>query len=214
MRPKREQLVQALTGHLQAHHRFLLAEHLKHLSELVEAIARLSAEIAERLHPYEELLKRLETIPGVKRRLAEIILAEIGPDMQRFPSAQHLASWARMCPGNHESGGKGLSGKTRKGSQWLRTALVEAAHAASPGKDSYLSTQYHRLAFRRGKKRAAVALAHTLLIIVYPLLAQKVDYQDLGGIYFDELDRGQKEKRLVHQLEKLGFEVVLTPAQA
>jgi transposase len=214
MRSKREQLVQALTGHLQAHHRFLLAEHLKHLSELQEAIARLSAEIAERLQPYEELLKRLETIPGVKRRLAEIILAEIGPDMQRFPSAEHLASWVGMCPGNHESGGKRLSGKTRKGSQWLRTALVEAAHAASHCKDCYLSAQYHRLAFRRGKKRAAVALAHTLLIIVYHLLAHQEEYQELGGTYFDELEHEKKEKRLVRQLEKLGFEVALTPVSA
>ncbi len=211
MRAKREQLVQALTGHLQAHHRFLLAEHLKHLSELQEAIARLSAEIAERLQPYEELLTRLETIPGVKRRLAEVILAEIGTEMRRFPTAQHLASWAGMCPGNHESGGKRLSGKTRKGSQWLRTALVEAAHAASHCKDSYLSAQYHRLAFRRGKKRAAVALAHTLLIIIYHMLAQEEEYQELGGTYFDELDREKKEQRLVRQLERLGFEVALTP---
>lgn len=214
MRPKREQLVQALTGHLQAHHRFLLAEHLKHISELQDAIDRLSAEIAERLQPYEEPLQRLEAIPGIKRRLAEIILAEIGPDMGRFPSAQHLASWAGMCPGNHESGGKRLSGKTRKGSQWLRTALVEAAHAASHTKNSSLSAQYHRLVFRRGKKRAAVALAHTLLIIVYHLLAQKEEYQDLGGTYFDKLDREQKEKRLVRQLEKLGFEVALTPTSS
>lgn len=211
MRPKRDQLMQALTGHLQAHHRFLLAEHLRHLSELQDSIVRMSAEIAERLQPYEELLQRLETIPGIKRRLAEIILAEIGPDMSRFPSAQHLASWAGMCPGNHESGGKRLSGKTRKGSQWLRTALVEAAHAASHCKNSYLSAHYHRLAFRRGKKRAAVALAHTLLIIVYHLLVHEEDYQELGGAYFDELDREQKEKRLVRQLEKLGFEVALTP---
>jgi transposase len=212
MRPKREQLVHALTGHLQAHHRFLLAEHLKHLSQLDEAIIRLGCEIAERLRPYEDLLVRLETIPGIKRRLAEIILAEIGPDMQRFPSAQHLASWAGMCPGHHQSGGKRLSGKTRKGSQWLRTALVEAAHAASHCKNSYLSAQYHRLAFRRGKKRAAVALAHTLLIIVYHLLAQEEHYQDLGGTYFDELEREKKEQRLVRQLEQLGFEVSLTPA--
>jgi transposase len=189
-----------------------LAEHLKHLSQLQEAIARLSTQIAERLRPYEQLLVRLETIPGVKRRLAEIILAEIGPDMQRFPSAQHVASWAGLCPGNQESGGKRLSGKTRKGSQWLRTALVEAAHAASHGKDSYLSAQYHRLAFRRGKKRAAVALAQTLLIIVYHLLAKAEKYQDLGGTYFETLDQEKKEQRLVRQLEKLGFEVSLTPA--
>jgi transposase len=213
MRSKQELLVQALTGHLQAHHRFLLAEHLKHLAELQDGIARLSAEIAERLHSYEKLLARLETIPGIKRRLAEVILAEIGTDMRRFPSAQHLASWAGMCPGNHESGGKRLSGKTRKGSQWLRTALVEAAHAASHCKDSYLSAQYHRLVFRRGKKRAAVALAHTLLIIVYHVLAHEEEYQELGGTYFDELDRDKKEKSLVRQLERLGFEVALTPAQ-
>ncbi len=214
MRSKQEQLVQALTGHLQAHHRFLLAEHLKHISELQDAIARLSTEIAERLQPYEELLKRLETIPGVKRRLAEVILAEIGTDMRRFPSAQHLASWAGMCPGNHESAGKRLSGKTRKGSQWLRTALVEAAHAASHCKDSYLSAHYHRITLRRGKKRAAVALAHTLLIIVYHLLAQEEEYRELGGTYFDEFDREKKERQLVRQLEKLGFEVTLTPTSA
>jgi len=136
MRSKREQLVQALTGHLQAHHRFLLAEHLKHLSELQDGIARLSTEIAERLRPYEELLARLETIPGVKRRLAEIILAEIGPDMRRFPSAQHLASWAGMCPGNHESGGKRLSGKTRKGNRWVRMALV---HTSGPTSATMIS---------------------------------------------------------------------------
>ncbi len=110
-----------------------------------------------------------------------------------------------------KAGGKRLSGKTRKGSQWLRTVLVEAAHAASHCKDSYLSAHYHRLAFRRGKKRAAIALAHTFLIIVYHLLAQKEGYQELGGSYFDELDREKKEQRLVRQLEKLGFEVALTP---
>jgi transposase len=154
----------------------------------------------------------LETIPGIKRRLAEVILAEIGSDMRRFPSAQHLASWAGMCPGNHESGGKRLSGKTRKGSQWLRTALVEAAHAASHCKECYLSAHYHRLAFRRGTKRAAVALAHTLLIIVYHMLSHEEDSQELGGTSFDGLDRDKKEKSLVRQLQRLGFEVALTPA--
>ena len=212
LRSKQAQLVQALTGHLQRHHRFLLAEHLKHIADLQAAVTRLSAEITEHLRPYEELLLRLETIPGIKRRLAEIILAEIGTDMRRFPSAQHLASWAGMCPGNHESAGKRLSGKTRKGSQWLRTALVEAAHAASRRKDCYLSAQYHRLAMRRGTKRAAVAVAHTLLTIVYQLLAHEEEYQELGGTYLDHLDQERQEKRLVRQLEKLGFAVVLTPA--
>jgi transposase len=210
MRSKREQLAQALTGHLQPHHRFLIAEHLAHIDSLEEGIDRLSAAIAERFQPYEKILVRLETIPGIKRRLAEIILAEIGPDMSRFPSAQHLASWAGMCPGNHESAGKRLSGKTRKGSQWLRTALVEAAHAASHCKACYLSAHYHHIAAHRGKKRAAVALGHTLLVIIYHMIAEEKEYEELGGGYLDQLDRQGKEKRLVRQLEKLGFEVSLT----
>ncbi len=156
-------------------------EHLAHIDSLEEAINRLSAEIAQRLGPYEKILLRLETIPGIKRRLAEIILAEIGPEMSRFPSAQHLASWAGMCPGNHESAGKRLSGKTRKGSQWLRTALVEAAHAASHCKECYLSAHYHHIAVRRGKKRAAVALGHTLLVIIYHVSAENKEYEELGG---------------------------------
>lgn len=122
-------------------------------------------------------------------------------------------AFAGMCPGNHESAGKRLSGKTRKGSQWLRTALVEAAHAASHCKECYLSAQYHHIAFRRGKKRAAVALGHTLLIIIYHMIAEQKEYEELGGDYLDQLDRQGKEKRLVRQLEKLGFEVSLTPTE-
>lgn len=211
MRAKRGQLAQALTGHLQPHHGFLIAEHLSHIDGLEEAIDRLSAEIAERLRPYEAILLRLQTIPGIKRRLAEVIPAEIGPDMSRFPSAQRLASWAGMCPGNCESAGKRLSGKTRKGSQWLRTALIEAAHAALHAKGSYLSTHYHHMAAHRGKKRAAVALGHTLLVIIYHMLSEEKAYEELGGDSLDHVDRQGKEKRLVRQLEKLGFEVSLHP---
>ena len=211
MRSKREQLVLALTGHLQPHHCVLISEHLIHIDSLDQAMTRLSSEIAERLAPYEDILLRLETIPGMKRRLAETILAEIGPDMTYFPNAAHLASWAGMCPGNRESAGKRLSGKTRKGSQWLRTSLVEAAHAASHCKECYLSEQYHHIAFRRGKKRAAVALGHTLLIIIYHIIADEKEYEELGGNYLDRLDRQGKEKRLIRQLEKLGLQVSVTP---
>jgi hypothetical protein len=161
--------------------------------------------------PYAHQIQRLSTIPGIKRRLAEVILAEIGPDMSRFPDARHLASWAGMCPGNNESGGKRLSGKTRKGSPWLRSALVEAAHAAIHAKDSYLSAQYQRLVVRREGKKATIAVGHTLLVVIYHILSEDEDYEELGGNYFDEWDRQAVQKRLVRRLEKLGYEVKLEP---
>jgi transposase len=212
MRAKRDQLKQALQGQFKPHHHLLISEQLAHIDALDEEIAHLSAQIAERLRPFEEQLKRLETIPGIKRRLAEVILAEIGPDMGRFPDAKHLASWAGMCPGNSISAGKRLSGRTRKGSPWLRTALVEAAHAAIHAKDCYLAAQYHRLVVRRGGKKATIALGHTLLVIIYHVLADEKDYQELGENYFDAWDRQAVQKRLVRRLEKLGYEVTLTPS--
>jgi transposase len=149
------------------------------------------------------------SIPGISQRAAEGILAEIGIDMSRFPTPGHLASWAGMCPGNRESAGKRLSGRTTKGSPWLRQLLVEAAHAAAHTKQTYLSAQYHRLAGRRGKKKAIIAVGHSILVIIYHLLDQRVSYKELGGNFFDERDRQATQKRLVRRLEQLGYHVEL-----
>ncbi len=209
LREKREQLEQALTGVVRAHHRLLLTELLGHIDYLDKAIARVSEAIAARLQDDEESLALLDSIPGVSRRTAEILLAEVGADLQRFPTAKHLASWAGMCPGNHESAGKRLSGRTRKGSPWLRQALVEAAHGAARSKRTYVGAQYRRIAARRGKKRAAVAVGHTILVMAYYVLTRREPYRELGPNYFDEHDRRRVERRLVHRLEQLGYSVDL-----
>jgi transposase len=211
LRTKRDQLKEALEGRVTAHHSFLLTEHLSTLEYLDEAIARVSGEIDQRLTADQEAIALLDTIPGVGQRAAEILLAEIGSDMSRFPSAKHLASWAGMCPGNHESGGKRLSGKTRKGNRWLRQILVEIAHVASKTKNTYLAAQYRRIAARRGKKRALIAVGHTILIIVYMILTRRQPYQDLGAAYFDQREQHRVERRLVQRLERLGYKVSLQP---
>ena len=146
------------------------------------------------------------------RRVAEVIVTEVGVDVSRFPTAGHLASWAGLCPGQHESAGKRHSGRTRHGNASLRTALVEAAQAASHTKATYLAAQVHRLAARRGRKKAAIAVAHSILVIAYHLLARGTTYQDLGVHYFDERDRRAVERRAVRRLEGLGFKVILEPA--
>jgi transposase len=211
LRTKRDQLKEALEGRVTAHHSFLLTEHLSTLEYLDEAIERVSGEIDPRLTADHEAIALLDTIPGVGQRAAEILLAEIGSDMSRFPSAKHLASWAGMCPGNHESGGKRLSGKTRKGNRWLRQSLVEIAHVASKTKNTYLAAQYRRIAARRGKKRALIAVGHTILIIVYMILTRRQPYQDLGAAYFDQREQHRVERRLVQRLERLGYKVSLQP---
>ena len=211
LRAKRPQLERALVGTPGLHQHFLLACQLAHIDFLDETVEQVSTEIAERLRPCADALARLDGIPGVGQATAEVLLAEIGADMRRFPSAGHLAAWAGMCPGNYESAGKRQKGKTRKGSKWLRTALLEAARAAARKKESYLAAQYHRLVPRLGKKKAAVAVGHSILRIVYYLLQRETTYQELGGAYFDERHRDRVERRLVRGLEKLGFEVTLTP---
>ena len=211
LRTKRDVLARALAGRFTAHHAFLLTEHLGHLDYLEEAMERLSAEIAQRLQPEEEAIALLDTVPGIGRRAAEILLAELGTDLARFPDAKHLASWAGLCPGNAESAGRRLSGRTRKGNRWLRQVLVESAHVAAKTKATYLAARYRRIAARRGKKRALVAVAHTILVMVYHILTRRVPYQELGAAYFDELDRQRVEQRLVRRLERLGYAVTLQP---
>jgi transposase len=209
LKEKRLQLMEALSGRLQPHQSFLIAEHLAQIDYLEGAIERLSGEIEERLRPFEQQIAWLDTIPGVNRRTAEVLWAETGGDMSRFASARHLASWAGMCPGNNESAGKRRTGRTRKGSPWLRHCLIEAAHGAAHTKNKYLNSQYHRLAARRGKKKALVAVGHSILVIAYHLLTRKQPYADLGANYFDERDRLAVTKRCLNRLQKLGYKVAL-----
>jgi len=214
MRKKIPELEQALTGEVTDHTRFLVVEQLRHVDSLDELVLSVSAEISKRMLRYAEQVRHLDTIHGVNQRTAEELIAEVGAGMGRFQSASRLASWAAIGPGNHESAGKRYSGRTRKGSPWLRSTLIEAAHGASHSKNTYLSAQYHRIAARRGKKRALVAVAHTILRVVYYMLLRGEDYRDLGSNYFDERGRQAAADRLLRRLEKLGYEVALkSPAQ-
>jgi transposase len=207
LRAKLPQLERALAGRFGAHQRFLVAEQLAQIDALEAAIARLSAEIAERLRPFEAILERLETIPGVGRRVAEVVVAEVGVEMARFATAAHLASWAGLCPGNDESAGKRRSGKTRKGNTWLRSALLEAAQAAGRTKDTALAARYQRLAARRGAKKAAVAVAHAILVIIHHLLTRAVPYDDSAVRASDPRAAQRREQRLIRELQDRGWTV-------
>ena len=215
LRGKIPQLRLALEGKVTEHHRYLLRRLLTRLDGLDEEVAELSEEIERRL---AELLPRadvdrLDAIPGVNATTIQNVIAEIGPDMNVFPDAEHLSSWAGVCPGNEESAGKRLRSAVRHGNRWLRRALAEAAWAASHAKDSYLAAQYRRLAPKRGKKRALMAVGHTMLVIVYHLLKHQQEYQDLGRDYFDRLDPDRLQRYLVKRLEALGLEVTLRPRE-
>ena len=214
MRQKLPALRQALEGRVETHHRCLLARLLEHIDFLDGSIRQVQAEIEERLPPYEEAVERVQTIPGVGPLAAATIVAEIGVDMSRFGSAKQLASWAGLCPGNRERGGQRLSGRMRKGNQWLRTILTEVAWAIAHTKGNYLAAQYQRLAQRLGAKKAAMAVAHSVLRIIYHLLRDGTAYTDLGADYFEELDKKKIECHHVRRLEQLGYTVTLTAAQA
>lgn len=212
LRQKRPALEAALRGLMGPHQRLLLESQLRHLDFLDAEIGRLNAEVAERMGPFEEAMERVDAIPGIGRRGAEEVLAEIGLNMEQFPTAGHLASWARVCPGNYQSAGKRKSGRSGHGNSWLRSALVEAAWAAVRTRGTYLSSQYHRLAARRGSKRAILAVAHTILVTIYTMLHKGTTYQDLGDNYFDERDRLFAVRRAVRRIERLGYKVTLDPA--
>src|SRR5438309_1515740 len=211
MRQKIPQLQTALQGRVTAHHRFQLRILLDHVTHLEALIGRLGGRIEDIMVPFAEAAERLTTIPGVEQRTAEILIAEVGTDMNQFPTAEHLASWAGMCPGNNESAGKRKSGRTTKVSRWLRQALTQAAWAASHTKDTYLAAQFRRLAARRGKKRALVALGHTVVVIAYHLLKQGTTYHELGGDFRERLNPERLTRQLVKRLEKLGHRVKLEP---
>jgi transposase len=215
MRSKIPQLRDALAGRFNDHHALLCRAMLARIDQADATIDELTDTIEKLLDPDEAAVQLLCGIPGVSNRTAQVILAEIGTDMSRFPTAGHLASWAGMCPGNNESAGKHRSGRTRHGSKWLRIALVEAAHAAARSKDTYLAAHYHRIRGRRGPGRAAVAVGHSILVIAWHLLSTGETYTDLGGDYFDKRrNSDSRQKRLVAQLEAMGHKVTLEPAAA
>jgi transposase len=214
LRAKLAALRQALDGRLQPHQRVLIGRILAHVDFINESVLEVQAEIDRQLASHQEAIELLDTIPGVGPTAAATIVAEIGVDMGRFPTAKHLASWAGVCPGNKQSGGKRLSGKATKGNRWLRAMLGEVAWVISRTKDNYLSAQYHRLARRRGKPKAAMAVAHGVLVIAYHLLRAKQPYRDLGADYFDSRQREQIERHHVNRLKQLGYEVTLTPGEA
>jgi transposase len=214
MRPKIPALAEALMGRFAEHHGVVARAILDHIDFLDATIARLDQEITARLGPFRAAVTLLETIPGVAVRVAEVVIAETGGDMTRFPTPAHLAAWAGMAPANHESAGKRRPAGTRRGGHWLKNALIEAAHSAAHTNDSYLGVQYRRIAARRGGNKAAVAVGHSILVAVWHMLTTGEAYHDLGADYFTRRDTHAETRRLITRLENLGYRVALTSTAA
>lgn len=212
LRRKLPALREALTGHFRGHHAFLVGRLLADLEYCEEAIADVSGRIEELMRPFAPELARLDTIPGINRRTAEVLLAELGTNMTVFPTARHAVSWTGLAPGQHQSAGKRRPVKTRPGNRWLRTALVEAALAATHKRDCALGARYRRLARHRGHQKAIVAVARTLLVIAHAVLARETTYQELGAAYFDHRHREQVKRRALNTLQRLGYKVALETA--
>jgi transposase len=211
MRSKIDELEQALTGYVQAHHQLMLRLHLEHIDELNAKIERLNEEIERQMVPFDQgdLVARLDEVPGLDARVIQGIIAELGTDMSRFPTAAHAVSWAGLAPGKNESAGRNRSARAPKGNRYLKALLVQAAHTVARSKNNYLGAQFRRLAARRGKKRAAVAVARSILVIVYHMIRHGTTYTDLGVDYFDKRNQVQTERRLIKRLEQLGYTVTL-----
>ena len=213
-RKKRPELIEALHGRIRDHHRGLLKVHLDLVTALEQALANIDATVGKTLAPIHQSARLLTTLPGVSDITAQVMVAEIGVDMSRFPTAAHLISWAGLCPRNDESAGKRRSTRVRKGAPWLKVALVTAAWAAVRVKDSYLQAQFHRLRSRRGAKKAILAVAASMLTAAYHMLKNRVEYKDLGAEHFTRRDRSKMIQRLVRRINDLGCQVQLIPQAA
>jgi len=207
---KQDQLQAALQGKLAPHHRMQLEELLQLIATLDHSIARFDREVAERLRRFDALIERVDAVTGLARRSIEVLFGELGWDMNHFPDAAHAASWVGICPGQHETGGKQLSGRTRQGNRWAKTVLIQAAHAAGHTQ-TYLGEQYRRISARRGSKKAAMAVGHSILVIFYHMVKSGEPYHEKGADYFSTVDKEKIQHRLVRQLERLGNTVILQP---
>jgi transposase len=213
LRRKIAQLREALEGHVTEHHRFMLKVLLGQVEHIEQLITQFDRRIEQVLRPFElQAVRRLDSIPGVDVRAAQNIVAEIGADMTRFPTAGHLCAWGGLCPGNHASAGKRKRGRITEGNRWLKATLTQCAWAASRTKGTYLAAQYRRLAGRRGRKRAAIAVAHSQLVAAYHLIRNGVDYEDLGAEHFDTIERDRRARHFVKRLEAMGYQVTLAQA--